>query len=292
MKQHDKSNQKEGQLPNGFEEFLKSSKPTYTKSKDDVWAEIDSKINFEKEPALKSLVLHKAFYWAAAVVLLMLVSTLTLKFYETTVYSATAQSLLVDLPDGSKVTLNAETTVSYHPFWWRFNREVSMTGEAFFEVEKGSAFTVKSSRGNTQVLGTSFNIYARGSNYKVTCVTGKVKVASNLSNDTRVLKPKEMAEIKQSGTIAVKANIDVRESTSWTLNEHFINGSLSDVVEEIERQYGVQIKMDPDIEGLNVNLSSPKENRVEPILERICPINGLTYKKTGTNEYLIIKQQH
>lgn len=277
-------------LPDGFENFINGSSPSYSKKKEDVWAQMESLMDNADGNPVKTFVIPKALYWAAAIALLLFVSTLTARFYSSTYKSLTAENVALVLPDGSKVALNAETKISYHPFWWRFKREVLMKGEAFFEVEKGSVFTIKSTKGNTQVLGTSFNIYARGSNYKVTCVTGKVKVRSNQSGDARVLVPNEMAEIKQSGTIAVKTNVDIRESTSWTLHEHFINGSLSDVVEEIERQYGVKIKMDPDIVGLNVNLSSPKEVSVEPILDRICPINGLTYKKTGTKEYMILKQ--
>lgn len=61
------------------------------------------------------------------------------------------------LPDGSVVRLNSVSRLSYKPLGWYFSRSAELSGEAFFEVEKGSKFTIYSMLGSTSVLGTSFN---------------------------------------------------------------------------------------------------------------------------------------
>ena len=83
--------------------------------------------------------------------------------------------MVVTLPDNSIVTLRGGSELSYAPYWWFADRSLQFEGEAFFDVEKGSSFTVQSDNGVTQVLGTSFSIYANDENYEVFCKTGKVK---------------------------------------------------------------------------------------------------------------------
>ncbi|MFQ5771306.1 MAG: FecR family protein, partial [bacterium] len=87
--------------------------------------------------------------------------------------------MMVSLPDNSEVNLNAESSIKYPPKSWAKQREVILTGEAFFKVaEVGTPFSVRSGFVVTSVLGTSFNVRARGIQVEVACVTGKVSVKS------------------------------------------------------------------------------------------------------------------
>ena len=99
----------------------------------------------------------------------------------------------VILPDGSIAQLNGSSTLKYHPYWWNISRNISLEGEAFFEVAKGSKFSVESKNGTTSVLGTSFNIYARSNQYEVVCVTGKVWVENATGEVSTIITPNQKA---------------------------------------------------------------------------------------------------
>ena len=94
--------------------------------------------------------------------------------------TSAGQKTTFQFPDGSLVTLNAESHLSYPERFGRTTREVTLTGEAFFEVtENPSQPFIVSARGvNTQALGTSFNIraYEGEPTIEVVLATGKVKV--------------------------------------------------------------------------------------------------------------------
>ena len=136
----------------------------------------------EEKPKAKVIRLDWVKYAVASVVLLLVGVTLFMKFNTQTIISNKGEHLSYILPDGSVIELNAETEISYKPYWWKFNREIKLTGEAFFDVKKGKKFNIISENGITEILGTSFNIYARDLDYQVFCKTGRVKVCSTKSN--------------------------------------------------------------------------------------------------------------
>ena len=65
------------------------------------------------------------------------------------------------LPDGSTFVLNADSRLSYDKNNWGTARKISLTGEAFFSVQKGAVFSVETPTGSVQVLGTKFNVWSR-----------------------------------------------------------------------------------------------------------------------------------
>ncbi|TNF27090.1 MAG: iron dicitrate transport regulator FecR, partial [Bacteroidetes bacterium] len=188
----------EHQLPEDWEKIVRNSEPTFAKSKEDVWNEMMIDID-EKPTEPKVIQLNWFRYAAAAAIVLLLSTTAFLRFYTESVTTPAGLHSSVSLPDGSTVELNAATELSYHPYWWRFNRSVKMEGEAFFEVVKGSSFSVVSENGTTTVLGTSFNINSRENGYTVFCKTGKVSVEHESSKV--VIAPNESAELQANGEL-------------------------------------------------------------------------------------------
>ncbi|MDC7240435.1 MAG: FecR domain-containing protein, partial [Spirochaetales bacterium] len=182
------------------------------------------------------------------------------------------------LPDGSSVELNAESTISYHPFWWFASRRISLEGEAFFRVAKGKTFSVHSSLATTRVLGTSFNIYARNSRYVTQCHSGSVKVESALNGKGITLEPGEEARVDVSGEITSELMEHRREVPAWT--EHlvlFVSTPLNLVLEEIERQYGIVIEGPANTDLIYTGNFSLDES-VENVLTLICRPFGLEYE--------------
>ena len=155
--------------------FLAGGTFNWSKSNSSVWEELDALAI--QHPVEKVRYDFRIIQWSiAAVFVLFLGISGFFRFYSKTITTQAGSHLAMSLPDGSKVNLNAQSTLTYHPYWWRFERKVTFEGEGFFEVEKGKRFSVISKLGTTQVLGTTFNIFSRNDVYRVTCISGSVKV--------------------------------------------------------------------------------------------------------------------
>jgi ferric-dicitrate binding protein FerR (iron transport regulator) len=178
------------------------------------------------------------------------------------------------LPDGSSVSLNAESELTYKPYWWFASRNVSLKGEACFDVTHGSKFTVKSGANAVTVLGTIFNIFARADKYRVTCLTGKIEVAA--SGDNILLTPNMQASLR-NGKLEVTENVDAAQSVGWTQNKFAFTGvPLADVVQEIERQYDIHVTASSKTDCLYTgNFSKTKEPG--EVLEIIGKPFGITF---------------
>lgn len=268
--------------------FFSGGKFRWKKSEADVWTSLEARI--EALPEGRSRILNFAVskWVAAASVVILFALGSFLRFYTVKIETVSGQHQLAELPDRSKVNLNAESRLTYHPYWWKVKRMVKLEGEGFFEVEKGKKFTVISERGITQVVGTSFNIFSRAEIYKVTCVTGSVKVKSRSGNET-ILKPNSKAEIQPDGSINVTNNVETFPEISWRKNIFLFTASpVLRVFDEIERQYGVKIDAKLDSFSLYTGNFS-KEQKVEETLNYICPALGLKYIRKTTGEFLVIQ---
>ena len=273
---------KDKELLNSFPEIELS----YSKSKEDVWKELSMATSTSvRKP--KTVRLQWVKYAVAASILLLLGYTGFINLYTKTIYCPKGQHLSFVLPDQSEVELNANSSLSYKPYWWKFSRKVKFEGEGFFEITKGSKFEIESNYGKTYILGTSFNIYARGNQYKVTCYTGKVKVVSTITSDNILLLPNDHAYVTQNGKIKLQKDDRAEEKILWRNNLFFFTDTpLKTVFEEIELQYDINIvekgKFDLPYTG---NFS--KEKSVETVLHTVCMPLGLKYVKGPGKNYII-----
>ncbi len=262
----------------------------YSKSKDEVWAEMMTEIDKTKAPVNKTKRLWVVYSLAASLVL-VLASAAFMRFYSETQYCPKGEHMSVLLPDKSRVELNANSSLSYHPYWWQFAREVKFEGEAFFNISKGNRFDIISRYGSTRILGTSFNIYTRKNNYKVTCFTGKVKVFSNLTQDEVVLYPKDYASINRNGQIELEKGINVKEKTMWRDHIFFFTGTpIQHVFEEIELQYDIRI-IKKDLSEISYTGNFKKSNSVDEILNWVCLPLGLEYSKLSSKKFIVRPKQ-
>jgi len=260
----------------------------YEKSKDEVWNQLAERM--EKQPVQSGkIMLNTRMVMALAAVALVSFSVFSvMRFYTETVRAPRGQHLVATLPDGSTVNLNADSKISFHPFWWRFSRTVKFAGEGFFKVQKGKKFEVVSNVGTTVVVGTSFNIYNRGNAYKVTCVTGKVKVISTTSEEV-ILSPEYHAEVDENGNIVVYKKYPVGQATSWVNNMFiFTSAPLAEVLKEIELQYNIHIIFRPPGDYFYTGFFS-RDKQPEEVLDLLAKTFGFTFVKRSDNEYEIIQ---
>lgn len=147
------------------------------------------------------------------------------------------ETLQIELPDQSRVTLNAMSRINYTSTNWDEERIINLEGEAFFKVEKGSTFTVITKSGSVTVLGTQFNVKDRNNFYEVSCFEGKVKVSSNTSSVQLTAQQTYREVAKNSSRLTVTGT-----TPTWFNSESsFLSVPYAEVLHELERQYDVTI---------------------------------------------------
>ena len=275
-------------------DFFSKVKVGFSKSKEDVWSKMEVKLNNTTEVESKQLrkqtkvisVNWKRYSIAASIAILFgLVGFM--KFYTVEFNSVNGDTVSLILPDNSKVLLNGESSIQYNPYWWSFNRQLSFEGEAFFEVEKGSEFTVFSKNGTTQVLGTSFNILSEDGIYEVFCKTGKVKVSGGV--DFKVIFPGTLAVLSSTGKIEISEDVKAEEILAWRTNEFIFNTTpLTKVIRELERHYNVEIvASNLNLKEILFSGSLSREASLTEVLESVCFSFNLHAEKSGDNIYTV-----
>lgn len=150
----------------------------------------------------------------------------------------------ITLPDGTKVWLNAASSLKYPVAFTGKERNVEITGEAYFEVAKDASkpFKVKLNNMEVEVLGTHFNIngYTDEDVVRTTLLEGKVKIVA--SNSSKYLVPGQQAQLKPSGNIAVVNDVNLEETVAWKDgNFQFENSDIKAVMRQLARWYDVEV---------------------------------------------------
>ncbi|WP_445735556.1 FecR family protein [Mariniflexile sp.] len=204
---------------------------------------------------------------------------------DTTVTTAFAQKTTIELPDASSVSLNAKSLLAFNKNSWKNEREVTLEGEAFFKVAKGSSFHVITRSGTVKVYGTQFNVKQRDHYFEVICYEGVVGVTYN-SQETK-LKPGDSFLIIDGKQIAKEK--ENSPTPSWLNNEStFKSIPYKEVIAEFERQYHVNITL-LDIDTNQLFTGSFAHNNLEVALKAITLPLHVTYSKT--NHTIILKRE-
>jgi len=175
-------------------------------------------------------------YTAAAAVVLLFVgfSSMYLNADET-FETGFGEKITVNLPDGSEVLLNAKTTLSFNENSWDTDRTVSLDGEAYFKVKKGEKFTVATTSGTVEVLGTEFNVHTHDDDiFEVKCHEGKVK-ATTKTQKTAILTQAKAFSSVEGKTTSWSFNTN---DPSWIDGEsNFMEMPIKHVIEALQDQY-------------------------------------------------------
>jgi len=148
------------------------------------------------------------------------------------------------LPDGSKVWLNASSSLHFPTAFTGKNREVELTGEAYFEVAKNKEkpFHVKVNNMQVEVLGTHFNInaYEDENAIRTSLLEGSVKITKGATSD--LLKPGQQGVTKKSDNSIEIKNADMNEVIAWKNGLFQFDGAnITTIMSEIGRWYNVDI---------------------------------------------------
>jgi ferric-dicitrate binding protein FerR (iron transport regulator) len=226
-------------------------------------------------------------YWSSRIAaVLVLGFALYFTFFSnrtTTLRTGVGEKNLIDLPDASVVILNAASTLEYAPKGWEDKRTLELHGEAFFDVVKGSTFTVITPEGSITVLGTEFNVKQRNKHFEVTCFEGRVRVVS--SGITKILEAGDKIRLS-NGEMAY---LRISESgPTWTENlSTFDEVPFSEVLKELERQYQVTVVCDDkDIQQALFTGGFSHDSLEDAIRSVAEPLN-LSYRITEQNAVIL-----
>ena len=251
----------------------------------DTSRELESVLKTIKTSKKQSIHWVKPFMRAAAI----LTICFSLYYYtttiDTTITTEFAQKTTIELPDASSVSLNAKSLLAFNKNSWKNEREVTLEGEAFFKVAKGSSFHVLTKSGIVTVHGTQFNVKQRDNYFEVICYEGLVGVTYN-SQEIK-LKPGDSFLIIDGKQIAKEK--EKRTTPSWLNNEStFKSLPYKEVIAEFERQYQVDITL-VNIDTNQLFTGSFAHNNLEVALKAITLPLHVTYSKT--NRTIILKRE-
>lgn len=164
---------------------------------------------------------------------------------QNTLSTPRGQLFKIVLPDGTKVWMNANSSLSYPSKFIGPERLVELHGEAYFEVSKNpeQPFIVKTNDQQVKVLGTHFNInaYENDLTTQTTLVEGKVEVQHQ--QQKILLTPNQQANFK--GTALSKKNVDATEYITWREGYFtFHNATANEIMQQLARWYDLNVRLD------------------------------------------------
>ena len=249
------------------------------------YPQLEKKLNFRNH----RLYLTRTFAAAAAVVLLCLsVWAAYLYMQPVSIQTVTtlAETRTILLPDGTSVTLNHYSSLSYPKQFKSDNREVELSGEAYFEVSKNKKhpFIVQTETIDVQVLGTHFNVdaYPDNPDVKTTLLTGSVAVSNKNNSVHMVLKPNEVAiynKVEQKLTRKVLENAG--DEVSWRHGEFIFDDlPLQEIARELSNSFGTTIHIaDTSLQSYRISARFRNGEDLETILSVLHNAGYFNYSR-------------
>jgi ferric-dicitrate binding protein FerR (iron transport regulator) len=290
------------QLPESRELFLwidllwNSIKPRVWHS-ENIQKRTHEKINRGQRPAPSFLL--RAVKYAAIVLLALSISGIAYYYSRENIQvievtSGTGQIEVVELPDGSMAWLNAQSSLRYPEKFKGELREVTMTGEVYFEVKPDGQhpFIVSSGTVQVKVLGTSFLVsnYTNDPGIHTYLEKGSIELKlKDLKKSLKLIPGDQIFYDKGTSTVT-KLNNPHAMIDSWRFGKlSFYNETLFDIARKLERKFGKEIQIpDKNVGNLNYTADFESEN-LEQILEFFSEGSHIKYITTETG-YMIIKK--
>lgn len=208
-----------------------------------------------------ALRLRRLKFSAAAAAILLLLAISNYVSYKEGYKKLNSQSVTLDnplgirssivLPDGSKVILNAGSSLTYPNAFTEKTREISLKGEAFFEVARDVAhpFIVKAEEIQVKVLGTKFNIkaYEDENNIEVALSEGSVCVGLEKGNTFIQMEPEQLVQFDKTKKTFSKQAINLNNYIAWKDGKFYFNRiTFGKIARQLERNFNVHIHIASD----------------------------------------------
>lgn len=265
---------------------------------DDEWKNFESKVFVQSESETKIIPLnsqkgsYKIFFrLAASITLIIAISALAYYFSGTKYQEVVATNTVIEsiLPDGSQVSLNANSKIQYPATFEKNKRKIILDGEAFFDVshDKTKPFIIEAGDVSIEVLGTSFYVKTNNENNKTEVVvkSGKVAVFETKNKESKVLlEAGQKTEFSTNETNhQIIENNDVNFLSWKTMNLSFDNIQLSKVIEDINKAYHSDLKIiNPTVNNCLITVSFENQN-LESVLKILENTLNIEIKKKNSS---------
>lgn len=187
-----------------------------------------------------------------------------------------------NLADGTKIVINAGTTLRYPKEFDGSRREVELSGEAYFEVAHDDTlpFVVTTQAGTIEVLGTQFNVVADVDRTTVTLAEGSVRL--HFSDREFLMKPGEQACMHSDGTIDVR-HVNTQNYTSWSTGIYdFTDASLDEIARQMSLWYGVRITIaDDELADSRYTGVIVRSESLQNALNMLATVSDLQFEVNG-----------
>lgn len=199
----------------------------------------------------------------------------------------------LQLSDGTRVTLNAASTLIYPSLFNGDTREVYVTGEAYFDIAPDAAhpFIVHTGDVTMKVLGTAFNINNYGAGITTTLTSGKLRVSN--SRESITLAPGEQSVSSGSESLHKQAVTDLRRFTAWKDGDvYFDDTPLSEIAKELSLSYDYEIIFD-DAAAANTRftLDTRRPVHLQDVLNLISQsVHAIKFKTEGKTIHVMMNE--
>jgi transmembrane sensor len=305
-------------LPEVYEEYLQQQKVWEMGEKmtvvdspdmDTEWLKISRKIseaNVSVTKTNKLVNMLKAFgnvilnpklkpVYAAILIVIVFLSTLFIWNPEKPVkeiftYSTqNAERKTIDLPDGSTVTLNCGSEISFPKEFTGKERNVTLNGEAFFTVTKNlKPFVVSTENARAKVLGTEFDVWARGNETRVVVKQGVVNLSSGRKKDKGVnLVRNQASAIENEEFVKHAKEVDTDMMLGWMQGKLIFNETpATEMAEELERFYNISLNIkNAEVKNMSITGTFSSSN-VDSVLTMISMALGCKYSSSNDVYFL------
>lgn len=197
-----------------------------------------------------------------------------------TIYTPNSDFRLV-LEDGSKITMNAASTLRFQLPFTPAKREVSLEGEGYFEVAHDARrpFTVNAGAAKIEVLGTVFNVrnYASDGQVTTSLMSGRIALSKSGTSERIVLRPGETAVTDQKG-IHIE-NLAPKQAVAWTVGYFdYRDQSLRLILSDMSRWYGVDVNTIMLPTDQSIYMKVRKNIPLQEMLNLLNEASGLNFQ--------------
>lgn len=207
-----------------------------------------------------------------------------------TVSAEKGQRAFVTLPDSTKVWLNSDTKISYPADYGMEERNVSLEGEAYFEVAKNpeKRFIVKTKGMQVEALGTSFNINAYRDDDKIIASLFSGSVRVSYDDYMAILKPHESVKVDLlTHSFSQYKDENIQDIALWRQNEITFDGeSLEEITRIMNRLYNTTIYIEDESLKKECYIGTIRNNSLENFIDIINLTTPVIYENKGDTVFL------
>ncbi|MFT3845941.1 MAG: FecR domain-containing protein [Lacibacter sp.] len=200
-----------------------------------------------------------------------------------TIETPRGRQFQITLEDGTKVWLNASSSIRFPIVFNGAERPVEITGEVYFEVarNKEKPFVVRSGDMQVQVLGTHFNVnaYKDESTINTTLIEGSVRISKGKT--AGMLKPGQQAQVSGAGSLRIKEHADIEEVLSWKNGRiAFTNADLESIMRQVSKWYDVDVEYAGPVPNRTFTADISRNTNLSEFL-RVLEISNIHFRIEG-----------